>query len=175
MPSGLTYVERACQDNVPTGAVYLACRNRGVPVSRARDLAEEAANEARQRVLKREFDEYGEYCRYVTRTGCNYAIDQLRRANRMQQLQKDDDFPIPTDPGGEVTADRLARLPQAMECLSPEQRALIRMKHEEGLTYDEIAARLLPQRTGSDNAHRLQIRRRLLVARRWLRSYLEGK
>jgi RNA polymerase sigma factor (sigma-70 family) len=173
MPFGRMYVARACLDHIPIGAVYLVCRNRGLSHGPARDVAEEASNEAHLRLLDRDFNEYSDYCRYVTTTACNHAIDQLRRANRTRPFAEDEDFPAPCNCTAELGAERLAVLAAALDRLSEEERQLIRMWHEEGLTYDQMAVRLLPGRGGSANAQRLCIRRRLMLARQRLRGYLE--
>jgi RNA polymerase sigma-70 factor (ECF subfamily) len=143
-----------------------------LPLDRARDLAEEAASEAHLRLLDRDFADYAGYCRYVTATALNWAVDQLRRGNRARPFAEGEDFAAPSPENAAGDAQRLADLVAALEKLPEEERRLIQMWHEEGLTYDQMAERLLPDRKGSDNARRLVIRRRLLLARQRLRGYL---
>ncbi|GAB4018841.1 RNA polymerase sigma factor [Spirosoma sp. KCTC 42546] len=72
----------------------------------------------------------------------NYCADQLRLAKRLPTTtwQPDDmAHDKPDLPEAQLHEETLQLVRQAMETLSVEERALLRLKYEDGLTIDEIA------------------------------------
>ena len=68
--------------------------------------------------------------------------------------------------GGGTVEDRLA-LEEALGCLSPQSREILMLRHLDGLSYEELAARLeLPAGT---------VMSRLFYSRKELREQLGGK
>jgi DNA-directed RNA polymerase specialized sigma24 family protein len=67
------------------GAIFVECRQRGVAPERAREMAQEAVQEALVRLLQRygqtpeHYTSYEHFCNSVTRAAINFARGQLRQ------------------------------------------------------------------------------------------------
>lgn len=167
---GRSFAEQAFREGIPVGAVVLRCRNWGVAGPRAAEVAEEAAAEAYRRALDRPFDSAAHFRAWVTRAALNVAVDVLRRETRRRTVPLGEHLAAPPHaPEAEAApvAACLARLPT-------EEREIVRLTFEEGLTLDEIAERVLPPGDGSANARRLRVKRKRDIALDQLRRYLVG-
>jgi RNA polymerase sigma factor (sigma-70 family) len=145
--------------------VIADCQRRGWTVGRARDLAEEAVQEAMARTLAAydgnpgRFDGYDHFRHSVTRTAINWARAQLRRPHPLP-FRDGDDLPAPGDDTGDLEEVRacLDRLPL-------HHREILRLRCVEGLPLQEIADRLLPADDHSANARAIAVHRRFRAAR----------
>ncbi len=160
------YVESAHRAGLPQRAVWLRCRNWGVPAGLREQIAEEAAAEALARSLAHEFRDEGHFRAWATRTAINLAIDALRRLRR--------DRPLPAEAAAGEPGERRPEWEQLLARLDCETgRAILRLSYVEGRTLDEIAARLAPAGR-SANAGRLWVKRRRDGALKVLRAGLVG-
>ncbi len=126
---------------------------------RDRDLAAEATDEAMVRAYQRwrTVERYDNPTGWVYRVAFNWATSRLRRSRRQAALEGSD----------RVSNDALVDvdLERALGALDIESRALVVLKHLEGLRYDEIG-RILSMPTGT-------VKSRLHKVMRELRDALE--
>ena len=83
---GGIFVEASFLAKVPYATVLLKCRNWGLALSRAVDIANESCAEAYQRSLQREFVDAAHFRAWVTRTAIHVAVDLLRQQARAVSL-----------------------------------------------------------------------------------------
>jgi len=167
--SGRQFADAAFLDGVPASSVFLKCRNWGLMTRRATDVAEEASAEAYRRSLAEDFNNADHYRAWITRTAINVAIDILRAGSRSWPLGEFDRAQVSGTETG--FADRV--LEAALATLPEDDRVIVSMTFEQGLTLDEIAEQISALADGSPNAKRLRIKRRRDAALRQLRVYLE--
>lgn len=113
------------------------------------------------------FDPAGRFFSWVYRIAVNQALNLVRRRRPVADLD-------PALPGAGPDPERAAdgaevnrRLNHALMELEPEQRALVILKHLEGLSYREIGALL--------EVSEQTVKSRLFSARRRLRSILAAE
>jgi RNA polymerase sigma factor (sigma-70 family) len=159
------WAKQYAQEKCGLAAVFADCRKRSLAPEAARELAQEAIQEALVRVLQaygqrpeRYTGGYPHFCSSVTRTAINAARDQLRRQRRRGTLPEGIE-PAAMTPDPRLEAVRLC-LDQLPEC----DRKLLELRWEEDCTLDEMADRLLPLGGGSPNARRLRIQRKYRAA-----------
>jgi DNA-directed RNA polymerase specialized sigma24 family protein len=167
---GEAFIERAYEDQIPFMAVRFKCRNWGVAEARAIEIAEEASAEAYKRSLTRCFFNEDHYRAWVTKTATHYAADVLRRDTRNRPCAWLD-LQAPSETTNDATAEAI--LAAGLETLSDEERDLLDMTYNRGLTLDEIAFQLHRDETGSPNAKRLRAKRRRDGALWKLRVFLK--
>lgn len=170
MHKGRLFVERACQEGLPIGAVVVLCRNRGLIQAAALELAEEAAAEAYTRSLDRDFESYAHCCNWLARTAINWAIDRLRQRRRVRYV-RESDFGADSVSIIEGTEEDLLRLHEGIGQLPQVEQEVLRLAFFEQLTLEEMADRLEPDVQGSLNARRLRMKRKRDVAIQHLRCY----
>ena len=168
---GRCFVEQAFRNGIPAAALHQKCKNWGIGGGQAVILVEEAAAEAHSRLLDRTFENEDHYKNSVIRTAINIAVDMLRRQNRACAVPLVDE--LAADPKDADTDPSL--LAEGLATLSDRERNILRMTYEEGLTLDEIAARILPPSDKSLNAQRLRVKRERDLALQRLRKYLIGR
>lgn len=135
----------------------------------AEDLTQEAFLRAYQRLDT--YDETRPFGPWVRRVAANLCLNHLSR-RRPPQMPLDDEFDLPQEGGSvdpeasRVRAERAEAVRQAVLALPPHYRAVIELRHFQGLRYAEIAEALgLPL---SD------VKSHLYRARRELARRLEG-
>ncbi len=135
----------------------------------AEDLTQEAFLRAYQRLDT--YDETRPFGPWMRRVAANLCLNHLSR-RRPSQLPLDDEFDLPQEGGGadpeasRLRAERAEAVRQAVLALPPHYRAVIELRHFQGLRYAEIAETLgLPL---SD------VKSHLYRARRELARRLEG-
>ena len=170
MHKGRLFVEQACQEGIPIGAVVVLCRNRGLNHAAALELAEEAAAEAYTRSLDHDFESYVHCCNWLARTALNWAIDRLRQHHRTRPIRETDSW-VDSVEMIEGMEEDLFRLREGICQLPQAEQDLLRLAFVEQLTLKEIADRLEPDSQGSLNARRLRMKRKRDVAIQRLRSY----
>ncbi len=171
---GRVFVEQACQEGIPIGALVVRCRNRGLVHAAAVELAEEAAAEAYTRSLDRDFESYVHYCNWLTRTALNWAIDRLRRRRPVRAVRETDCWVDAVETLGGMEED-LLHLREVIALLPVADQEVLRLAFFEQLTLEKMADRLEPNAPGSLNARRLRMKRKRDVAIERLRCYLEGQ
>jgi RNA polymerase sigma factor (sigma-70 family) len=166
---------RALRERVAVGAVFLELRNRGLHPSRAGDLAEEAvqqglAQAARLADLEGRFTSFDHFCNWLRVVAINHVRSLLRRKQARQLAPGAlEALAQPAEDG----AARAAALRDLLELLPPEDRRLVLLRYEEGLTLDELVERLLASDPRSKNARRLDIWHRVQDILGWLRQRLQ--
>ncbi len=154
--SGRAFTERVFLKGVPRRAVEVRCRAFGLCSDRARDLAEEAAAEAHRRAIVRCFTSEDHYSKWVTRTALNFAIDKIRRMTRERTVIWI--VASTREITSEAEVDR-ETLRKALSILSDEERRVLTLTFDEGLTLDQIADTVDFGAIISPNAKRLRIKR----------------
>jgi RNA polymerase sigma factor (sigma-70 family) len=167
------WARQVLRQGVGVGVVFRDCLNRGVSAERARDLAEEAVQQALFRAadipdLVRRFDNLEHFCNWVRRVAVNAARSVLRREQRQQQLEV---AGLET-PAPEVQA-HVRAVREFLEQLPEEERRLLTLPYEENLTLDELARRFLPPDDRTENARRLAIWRQQRDIEERFRLWLE--
>jgi DNA-directed RNA polymerase specialized sigma24 family protein len=146
------------------GAVFGEGRKHALAPDAARELAQEAIQEAVARILQAYGQRpehytggYRHFCCSVTRTAINVAREQLRRRWPGNLAEGAEPLFVTPDPRLEAVRICLDQLPQR-------HRELLQLRGEEDCTLDEMADRLLPLDGCSPNARRLRIRREYRAA-----------
>ena len=107
------------------------------------DLARDVVQETFIRLCQQDPDKVREHLKSWLFTVCrNRSLDLLRKDQRLQTIDHDRWQNVP-DPGLQpdaraATGDRLARVMKLLNRLSPNQRDVILLKFQQGLTYQEI-------------------------------------
>lgn len=119
-------------------------------ILRRRDKAEEVVQDTYLRVWRRAGDwrpDYGSAMTWVASIAHHRAVDVLRRDGRLVPL--DPDAPEPPDPSPAadplalaIAGDEALRLKHCLESLEPKPREAIVTAYFEGLTHEELAARM---------------------------------
>ena len=162
------------REGIAVGAVFLECRNRGCHPLRARDLAEESvqqalAQAARIEDLERRFENFEHFCNWVRTVAINHVRSVFRREQGWIPLGTADAIERPAvEPPPDPAAVRAL-----LEPLPSEERQLLLLRYEQGLTLDQLAERLLPPDERSENARRLDIWRRVNDTLQRLRERLQ--
>jgi RNA polymerase sigma-70 factor (ECF subfamily) len=132
----------------------------------AEDLAQEAFIRAHERL--RTYDETRPFGPWIRRVAANMCLNHLRSHRRVvQPLDDEHDLPA-AEPGSDLASaveerEAQSRVREAILSLPPNYRAVIELRHFQGLTYDEMAQALsLPL---SDIKSHLFRSRRLLAQR----------
>jgi DNA-directed RNA polymerase specialized sigma24 family protein len=145
------------------GAVFGEGRKHALASDAARELAQEAIQEALARILQAYGQRpehytggYRHFCCSVTRTAINVAREQLRQRRPGNLAEGAEPLFVAPDPRLEAVRLCLDQLPQR-------HRELLQLGSEDR-TLDEMADRLLPADGRSPNARRLRIRREYRAA-----------
>jgi len=159
------------------GAIYNLCYRMTRNGEDARDLAQEVFIKVFS--LLDRFDESYAFSSWLFRIATNHCIDHLRR-NRLKFLSLDgavgkdgEEYELQF-PGNEPEPDTVLQRKEAMEKieevvadLPPHYRAIILLRHDQQLSYDEIAETLqMPLGTVKARIHR---------ARNLLQQMLKGR
>jgi RNA polymerase sigma factor (sigma-70 family) len=166
---------RVLREEIAIGAVFLECRNRGCHPDRARDLAEDAVQQALTQAariadLARRFDNFIHFSNWVR----TVVINHVRSVFRKLAPAPLKDWHAAVLPAAEAPAAQ-ALVRALLEELPAEERELFLLHYEEGLTLDQLAERLLPPDGRSGNARRLDIwRRGQDIVRRLRQGLWEG-
>ena len=162
------WAARVLQEGVGIGAAFLAGCNGGAAAGRARDLAEEAvqqalAQAARIADLERRFDSFQHFCNWIQRVAINHVRSILRHEWRGRQLAEGEE--VADKPAEPTEAVQLVR--EFMDGLPPDDRELLVAPYEDAETLDDLAERLLAPDDRSPSGRRSAIwrRRRALLAR----------
>jgi RNA polymerase sigma factor (sigma-70 family) len=147
------HFEAAVRQKVPFAAVYSKCRNWGIGHSAAFDLAEEVAAESFKKAVEADFESEGHFRAWVTRTACNYLVDQLRLRKLALRATSDRIRPVSASDSGR----RELILSKAMAELRDEDRFLLEKYYLEGLPLDDVAALIFKSEPLSENAKRLRV------------------
>ena len=149
-------------------AVYRLLGN----LEEAADIVQDAFLRAYQALDR--FEQDRPLAPWLCRIAINLALNRLKRQRPMLSLEDDEEGPaleLP-DTSAEPQAQLLQKeqqeiLRQAILALSPEQRAVIELRHFQGLAYDEIAGQL--------GLSMNNVKTRLFRARKKLRQILEQR
>lgn len=161
------------------GAIYNLCYRMTRNAEDARDLAQEVFIKVFS--LLDRFDENYAFSSWLFRIATNHCIDHLRR-NRLRFLSLDgatgqdgDEYELQlpsSDPGPDAVIQRkqmLERLAEVIDELPPHYRAITLLRHDQQLSYEEIAEILsLPLGTVKARIHRARQQIKQLLA---VRSY----
>ncbi|MBU8870854.1 MAG: sigma-70 family RNA polymerase sigma factor [Gemmatimonadales bacterium] len=161
------------------GAIYNLCYRMTRNGEDARDLAQEVFIKVFS--LLDRFDESYAFSSWLFRIATNHCIDHLRR-NRLRFLSleggvgkdgQEYELQFPgTEPGPDTVLQRkeaMERLEEVIADLPPHYRVIIMLRHDQQLSYDEIAEVLqMPLGTVKARIHRA---RNLLIQMLKSRSY----
>lgn len=113
------------------------------------------------------FQERSTFSTWLYSISYNYCMDQLRVSNRLSTTALDDELGerVGCAEEGESVERQLQLLTQAMNALSPQEAALLRLKYQEGLDIKQIARRL--------NLNDSAVKMRLKRSRDKVRQYYE--
>ncbi|HSE73824.1 MAG TPA: sigma-70 family RNA polymerase sigma factor [Dongiaceae bacterium] len=117
-------------------------------ILRRRDWAEEAVQECFVTIWRRAGDyrpDLGPAMPWITVILRNKCLDRLRREKPLQPIEdpaadRADEGPSPLE--GAMAADDARRLKGCVDQLEEDQRTSIRLAYYEGLTHEQLAARL---------------------------------
>jgi RNA polymerase sigma factor (sigma-70 family) len=118
---------------------------RRLPPGVARDRAEDAVQEALVRVLAAHQNgamscvRYQHFVNTVCRVAVHWLISEHRRRRGIVALLDDEVLAPEGDTVAE--AETCAKVREAVDRLAPEERELVRLRYEEGLTLEDLAAR----------------------------------
>jgi DNA-directed RNA polymerase specialized sigma24 family protein len=153
---------RVLRERIGAGAAFRECLGRGVAPGRARDLAEDAVQQALAQAARiadirgRFQNDFDHFCNWVRRVAINYVRSVFRHERRSRQMGEGAmaEAAAAGPPGHvEVVREFLAQLTE-------EERNLLMLPYEEDATLDELAERFLPPDDRTENARRLAIWRR---------------
>ena len=166
---------RACLDGDKSAFGTLVDRysgklfNAAYRITRGREDAVDATQAAFVKAYEKlpAFDFDHRFFSWIYRIALNEAIDIASRRRRETDLDAAPE-PVGGDIEGEYAESERSRLVQrGLMALAPEARALIVLKHFQGLSYDEIAEIVgVPEKT---------VKSRLFSARQRLRRVLEER
>lgn len=90
------------------------------------------------------FQERSAFSTWLYSISYNYCMDQLRVAGRLSSTALTDDleYTYVEEADTDSTEQHLQQLAQAMQCISPEEAQILRMKYQDGLDVRQIAAQL---------------------------------
>jgi RNA polymerase sigma factor (sigma-70 family) len=168
------WARRVLGEKIAVGAVFLECRNRGCRPQRAEELAEDAVQHALTQAaripdLAEKFASFGHFCNWVRTVAINHVRSFFRRRHVPVSLGAEDAVVRPApEPRPDTTAVRTF-----MEHLPTEERRLLLLRYDKGLTLDELAEHFLQGDGRSANARRLEVRRRVLDILGRLRRHVE--
>jgi RNA polymerase sigma factor (sigma-70 family) len=157
--------------------VIFLCAQRGVALARAEDLAEEAVHVARIKAWQTftqpgRFQNDTHFANWFRRVVVNHVRDVLRRERRQRQFGEGEEEQIETPPAQLATWIETEDLQAVVSRLPADDQLLLKLCHEDGLTLDELAERLLQPDDSTPNARRLKIWRRLHAIQERLRQWL---
>jgi RNA polymerase sigma-70 factor (ECF subfamily) len=138
----------------------------------ALDVAQEAFIKAYRKAQA--WQPIGGFLPWLLRLTANQAIDAVRRRKRRPSEALDEQHPVVGGPGVEervLAGEAGARVEQALEVLSPAQRAVFVMRHYEGMPLADIA-QVLGCTVGSVKVHLFRSLKKLQVE---LRDLYETK
>jgi DNA-directed RNA polymerase specialized sigma24 family protein len=170
------WAERVLREGIGVGAAFRECQKKGYHGERARDLAEEAVQEALARAsrlaekVEAQITTYEHFCNWLRKVAINHVRDVSRRRKKEIHLTKEG-WEAVVGPVAEPPPDTAAVCALVNE-LPAVERCLLLLHSVDGLTLDELAERLLPPDDRTENARRLDIWRRLRRIRRRLRERL---
>jgi len=166
---------RACLDGDQAAFGVLVTRysgklyNAAYRITQTREDARDATQAAFLKAYEKlpSFDFNHRFFSWIYRIVLNEAIDLAARRKRHTDLQAAPE-PVGGDPEGDYAESERSRMVQvALGGLPPEARALIVMKHLQGLSYEEIASILgIAEKT---------VKSRLFAARQRLRREMESR
>jgi RNA polymerase sigma factor (sigma-70 family) len=136
MPPHPSWTVRALEDRVGYRSAYLRAFSLGAQASRARDVAEEAVQEAHRRAHSPEqgFRSEEHYRSWLVMVAVNVVRDFFRRARRTRQVSDPETIPAAhTDP------DRAEIIHWAIARVSEPEQTLLRGCYFEDKTYEELA------------------------------------
>jgi RNA polymerase sigma-70 factor, ECF subfamily len=109
------------------------------------DVVQDAFTRALKFVHSRDFSSHGAFLAYLRRVVINRILDELRRSARtppLSALPEDCATPARSPLELAIGNERAARYRHALGQLRQRDRELVELRLEEGLAYQEIAARL---------------------------------
>ena len=110
----------------------------------------------------RTYDPKYRFFSWIYRMAVNESLNALKRRKRTEPLEQAHDVRAPAAP--DSSAEAQVRVEQALQCLKPDDRAVVVLKHFVSFSYQEIAEVLeIPVRT---------VKSRLFTARERLRDAL---
>ena len=128
------------------------------------DEAEDVAQTVFLKVYERlsTFDRRQKFFSWLYRIAVNESLNHLRQRRPMESMTEQSSTANAQEEVEQADTARLIR--EAIEMLTPDQKAVIVLRHYEGLAYDEIAAVL--------SITEQKVRSRLFTARQVLRELL---
>jgi RNA polymerase sigma factor (sigma-70 family) len=167
-----SWVQKLLTEGEALGALVLFYVNRGEAPERARDLAEDAIQEALSRVLTRELRSYVDYKHFrnaIIVTAKNHAISKHRKQRRERPLPDEGDCLAAPEEG---LGQRSELVRQCLDQFPEAERRLLELHYYEEYTLDQLADLLLPADGRTANARRLEMWRRLRGVLRQFRELL---
>jgi DNA-directed RNA polymerase specialized sigma24 family protein len=175
------WLRRILDERVGLGAAFIEGVNHGQVRARARDLAEEAVQEAQCRAVREvnrhgpgRFASYRHLCNWIRKVAINNVRGVLRRERRQRQFAEGEADRLEVPAAGPKTWSDAEDVRDWWERLFPADRRLLELYYDDGLTLNEVADHLLSPDGRTANARRLEVWRRLRDLVRDLRRHRLG-
>jgi RNA polymerase sigma factor (sigma-70 family) len=124
------------------GKVYNRCLSMTKDTEKAQDFTHDIFIRMFARLDR--FEERSTFSTWLYSISYNYCVDQLRVSKRLSTtaLDNDIDCQLPTSEDADRAEYSLQLLAQAMNAITPQEALILRMKYQEGLDVQQIAATL---------------------------------
>ncbi|WP_080240386.1 RNA polymerase sigma factor [Spirosoma rigui] len=124
------------------GKVYNRCLSMTKDTEKAQDFTHDIFIRMFARLDR--FEERSTFSTWLYSISYNYCVDQLRVSKRLTTTELDSniDCQLPTNEDAERAEYSLQLLAQAMNSIAPQEALILRMKYQEGLDVQQIAATL---------------------------------
>lgn len=124
------------------GKVYNRCLSMTKDTEKAQDFTHDIFIRMFARLDR--FEERSTFSTWLYSISYNYCVDQLRVSKRLTTtaLERDIDCQLPVSDDAERAEYSLQQLSQAMNSISPQEALILRLKYQEGLDVQQIAAKL---------------------------------
>lgn len=119
--------------------VYRRCLSMTQDSARAQDFTQDIFLKVYSRLDS--FQERSRFSTWLYSVAHNYCLDQIRQGKRLSTVALDDGdgHELADSDEAQVEEETLQLVNRALQTLSPDEAALLRLKYEEGLSVDALA------------------------------------
>ncbi len=115
--------------------------NAAFRILKSREAAEDVTQNAFLKAYERlsSYDPAFQFFSWIYRITVNESLNHVKSERRWQPLDADAAYPDMATSSDEIAFEENDRLDRALSTISPEERALLSLKHVEGFSYEEMA------------------------------------